>query len=176
MLAAKVIADVVARQATPSPEPNPGEVMPLVGYSPFWLVLGIAILALIGLFYVLVILLTTQRKPRSKPVVPTEPPVDVAKLQQAGYAKVADIETATINGTLDSRSAHEQLSAVVREFIAESTGIPADHMTLSDLQGTELRGTTRAVAQFYPGVFGAEPEQDLAMSIHMAREVLSGWR
>ncbi|KAB1643594.1 hypothetical protein [Gulosibacter chungangensis] len=163
-------------QSTPTPEPNPGEVMPLVGYSPFWLVLGIAILAVIALFYVVVLLLTTERKPRAKIATPPEPPVDVAKLQQEGYAKVADIETATMNGSLDSRSAHEQLSAVVREFIAESTGIPADHMTLSDLQRTELRGTTRAVAQFYPGVFGAEPEQDLAKSIHMAREVLSGWR
>lgn len=163
-------------QSTPTPEPNPGEVMPLVGYSPFWLVLGIAILAVIALFYVVVLLLTAERKPRDKSVAPPEPPVDIAKLQQAGYARVADIEAATMNGTLDSRSAHEQLSAVVREFIADSTGIPADHMTLSDLQRTELRGTTRAVAQFYPGVFGAEPEQDLAKSIHMAREVLSGWR
>lgn len=165
-----------ASQATTTPEPNPGEIMPLVGYSPFWLVLGIAILAVIAAFYVVVLLLTSNRSTPVNAQKPPEPEVDVAKLQNTAYAKVAEIESATMNGTLDSRAAHQQLSAVVREYVAESTGIPADHMTLSDLQHTDLRGTTQAVAQFYPGVFGTDPDQDLGKSIHMARQVLSGWR
>ncbi|MDJ1369858.1 hypothetical protein [Gulosibacter molinativorax] len=170
------LAAIVPNQASPTPEPNPGEVMPLVGYSPFWLVLGIAILALIAAFYVLVLLFTAGRTKPTKMKAKTEPPVDLEKLQHEGYSKIAQIETASMNGTLDPKAAHEQLSAVVREYVAEATGIPADHMTLSDLRRTELRGTTRAVEQFYPAVFGAEPQQDLGKSIHMAREVLAGWR
>ena len=61
-----------------------------------------------------------------------------------------------------------------------STGIAADHTTLTDLQGAGLTGTSRAVAAFYPQIFspelGPQPEQELRKSIHMAREVLSGWR
>lgn len=150
--------------------------MPLVGYSPFWLVLGIAILALIGAFYAVVLLLTVERKRRKAPSVPVAPPVNIVQLQEEAFSAVATIETGTMNGTLDTRAAHERLSAVVRGFVAESTGIPADHMTLTDLRQTELRGTSRAIEQFYPAVFGAEPDADLAKSIHMARQVLSGWR
>lgn len=170
------VAGIGARTTTPTPEPNPGEVMPLVGYSPFWLVLGIAILALIAAFYVLVLLFTAGRTKSAKFEEKPEPPVDLEKLQHEGYTKIAEIETASMNGSLDTKAAHEQLSAVVREYVAEATGIPTDHMTLSDLRNTELRGTARAVEQFYPAVFGPEPQQDLAKSIHMAREVLAGWR
>lgn len=165
---------LLARQATP--EPDPGEVMPLVGYSPFWLVLGLAILAALAAFTVFVVLFTSGRRERVADPVPATPPVDLVALQQDAFDEVAQIEAEAKRGSLDSRSAHERLSAVVREYIANATGIPADRMTLSDLQRTELTGTTRAVAQFYPGVFNAEAEQDLAKSIRLAREVLSGWR
>ncbi|MGO1542931.1 MAG: hypothetical protein ACTHXA_01170 [Gulosibacter sp.] len=162
--------------AASTEEPNPGEVMPLVGYSPFWLVLGIAIIALIVAFYVVVALLTSVRSRANETAESIEPPVDIAQLQTEAYDRVAQIETASMRGEIDTRSAHEQLSAVVRNYVAESTGIPADHMTLADLQRTDLVGTTRAVQQFYPGVFGAEPDRDLDRSIQMAREVLAGWR
>lgn len=49
-------------------------------------------------------------------------------------------------------------------------------MTLADLERSPLRGTTRAVARFYPGVFAAEPADDLDGALRAAREVLAGWR
>lgn len=174
MLDARALV-IVARQLTSTTEPPPGEVMPLVGYSPYWLVLGITIVAIIVAFYVVVALLTASRPRWSAPGAPERPSVDVVQLQNEAYSRVAEIETASMNGEIDARSAHERLSAVVRDYVAQSTGIPADHMTLSELRRTELIGTARAVAQFYPSVFAPEPQQDLATSIHMAREVLAGW-
>lgn len=157
-------------------ETPPGEIMPLVGYSPFWLVLGITVLAVIVAGYLVLVLLTRPRERVVEAERPSDPPVDLVRLRDESFARIAEIERELHVGAVDPRSANEALSSLVRRYVAEATGIPADRMTLRDLRESPLRGTTAAVEQFYPSVFGAEPAHDLPRSIQLAREVIAGWR
>lgn len=156
-----------------TPPDMPGEVMPLVGYSPFWLWLGIGIVVLVAVFYVLAMLFT--RQPRDAPVEQDEPEIDLEAARIEAFARVDEVERLVASGELDDRTAYERLSRAVREFAAESTGVPADHMTLSDLSHTQLHGTTRTVAQLYPGIFAPDAQRNVAAAVHDARAVISGW-
>lgn len=158
--------------ATTPPE-LPGEVLPLVGYSPFWLWLGIALVAVVALYYLLVWVFTRDRAEDAAPEPEAEVDVDAARTE--AFSRVDAIERRVLAGELDDRSAYEQLSATIREFVADATGVPADHMTLADLSRTQLHGTTRTVAQLYPGIFAPEAQRDVAAATRDARAVISGW-
>ena len=152
-----------------------GEVMPPVGYSPAWFLLGLGLLIAVLAWYLLVAAATRPRR-AAAPVVTAAPEVDLAALQQRARNRVDEVEQEARGGALDPREAHERLSGAVREYVAAATGIPADRMTLADLERSPLRGTARAVARFYPAMFAAEPPAELEGSLRAAREVLAGWR
>jgi hypothetical protein len=151
----------------------PGEVMPLVGYSPFWLLVGIALIVLVLVYYVLAWAFTRERGERVEATPEHE--VDLADERRTAFARLDEIEQAVAAGRLDDRTAYEHLSVTVREFVAEATGVPADHMTLTELATTELYGTTRTVAQLYPGIFARDAQRNVAAATHDARQVISGW-
>lgn len=156
--------------------PTPaGEVMPLVGYTPGWVLLGAALLVLVLAYYLFVLAFTRRRLPAPVPAPPA-PAVDLGSLRIEAHSRVDEVVRAARAGELEGRGAHERLSAVVRDYVAAATGIPADRMTLADLERSPLQGTTRAVARFYPAVFAADPHADLDRSVRAAREVLDGWR
>lgn len=156
-----------------TPPQLPGEVLPLVGYSPFWLWLGIALVALVAVYYLLAWAFTRDRSEEPEPEA--EGVVDLEAARVDAFARVDDIERLVATGQLDDRTAYERLSATVREFVAEATGVPADHMTLADLSRTQLHGTTRTVAQLYPGIFAPDARRDVGAATRDARAVISGW-
>ena len=161
--------------ATAPPTPQlPGEVMPLVGYSPIWLLIGLALLVGVVAYFLIVVAATRRRV--DEVVVhddaPVELPVEVRERVRHG---IDTVERRVRSGTLDRRAAHEELSSLVREYVTAATGIPADRMTLADLERSDLRGTARAVARFYPGLFAAAATDDVTGAIRAAREVIDGW-
>lgn len=156
-----------------TPPQLPGEVLPLVGYSPFWLWLGIALVALVAVYYLLAWAFTRERGDEPEPEAAAEVDLEAARVD--AFARVDEIERLVASGQLDDRAAYERLSATVREFVAEATGVPADHMTLADLSRTQLHGTTRTVAQLYPGIFAPDARRDVGAATRDARAVISGW-
>ncbi len=152
--------------------PAPSPPMPPTGYSPVWLVLGLLLLALIVAYFAGTALLT-RRKTRLRQQVET-PPTDLATLSEQLRQQVDAIEHRARNGELGQREATEALSRTVRKYVAATSGIPADKMTLTQLQQSSLRGTAEAVAKFYPAVFAAEPPENFDESVRAARQVMSG--
>lgn len=167
-------ADVIAASTVPPATGPAGEVMPLVGYSPVWLLLGLALPVAIAAYYLLVA--AANRRRVEEIVIPVvaarEDPSRVRIRVREG---IDTVERRARHGTLGPRAAHEELSALVREYVTVATGIPADRMTLADLERSPLRGTAAAVARFYPGLFAAEATDDVDGAIRAAREVLDGW-
>lgn len=173
-----VISGMVVASATGNTTADvpAGEIMPVVGYSPFWLVLGITLLGVIVAFYLAVALFTRSRSRKPKATAPPPPPVDVAMLQVEANERVDEVQRQVLTGALDPRSANEELSSIVRGYVAELTGIPADHMTLDEIRAAGLAGTTSAVEQFYPAIFAVESDSNVTTSVVRARRVLNGWR
>lgn len=162
---------VGGKAMAPTPTPSlPGEVMPPVGYSPSWLVIGIALLTLVALFYLFVWWFTRQ------PRVVAAPASEPTRYDAAVYLQQVDaVAHAVQQGALSQREGYGELSRIVRAAVRESTGIPTDRMTLTDLRNTPLAHTSKAVSFFYPGVFGQQPSYDYDHALVLAREVLHGW-
>lgn len=155
---------------TNEPVPTlPGEVMAPVEYSPAWLMLGIALLVLVALFYLFVWWFTRTRS--VKPPAPTENAYDPGRY----LIRVDTVEQRVRAGELSARDGYGELSKIIREAVSESTGIPAERMTLRDLRNTPLAHTSDAIEFFYPGVFAPAPGYDYPRALHLAKEVLHGW-
>lgn len=164
----------VLTSTTPPSMPPAGEVLPLVGYSPWWLLIGLALLLAVPAYF-LIVAYATRRRTEShlvKTQVEQEQPWEA---RERVRASVDAVERAYLAGNIDARTAHEQLSAHVRDYVTSATGIPADRMTLVELQRSPLHGTARAVSYFYPGVFATSAPADVASAVRIAREVLDGW-
>lgn len=162
------IVDVSAATASPVPT-MPGEVMEPVGFSPFWLVTGVSLLAIVALFYLLVWWFTRIRRPPA----PVQPATTYDP--QRYLMQVDEVAKRVHLGTMTPRDGYLELSRIVRAAVCEYTGIPADKMTLDDLRRSPLRHTSEAIGFVYPGVFGPEPRYDYARALQLAREVLAGW-
>lgn len=153
--------------------PAPSPPVPPTGYSPVWLLLGLLLLAVIIAYFVWVTLLT-RRQTRLLRQQPATPPTDLATLSGQLRQRVDEIEQRARSGAIGQREATEELSRTVRKYVAAMTGIPADKMTLAQLQQSPLRGTADAVAKFYPAVFAADPPENFDESVRAARQVMSG--
>lgn len=152
-----------------------GTVIPVVPYSVFWLILGCILLLAIPLYYLLAWLWTRPRE-----VLPDPPPVpQAATIERARSEAMTDIgriEREFREGRLSARRAHAELSRVVRGFVTEATGVRADRMTLAEMRRTPFAGATRAVAEYYPIVFGARDQGSAEQGFNAARQVVTLWR
>lgn len=153
-----------------------GQILPVVGYSPLWLVIGLLLILLVVAYYLLSLLLTRPR-PAPQPVPPAAAPRrSGAELQAVYLEQVERIEQLHAAGELSARRAHAELSRTVREFVSEATGVPADRMTLSELRATPFAGAAFAVSEYYPLIFGPDEARSTEHGLHAARQVIALWR
>lgn len=146
---------------------------PPVQFSPLWFALGIGIILLVIGFYVLALVFTRRR--RNAPTATDGPPSQFA-LQQGYLGRIDAIAHAHARGTLTPREAHQQLSAVVREYVERSRGLPAPYLTLDELRERGLDPLSDTIGALYPGEFGPEPVASVAASADRARWLVSAWR
>lgn len=144
------------------------EPYPAADYQGTWTWLGVGLLVVVGGWYV-ALWLSTRRAPSSAPALaPPRPPAD-------HLAEIADVEARAAAGAVDVRTAHTELSAIVRRFVSERTGIPADRMHVGELQRVGLPLVPELLAVFYPVQFAEESGGDTAMAVAMARSVVEHW-
>ena len=152
---------------------------PPLQYGLQWLILAIALVVVVIAFYVLLPrLVRALTKPREVVAPPAQPrrltPMQSAK--QVAFDRIGAVEAAVAAGTTDVRDAHIELSAILREFATETTGIDARSMTLTELRASGLESLATVVATYYPIAFGVPEHSRLAGAADRAREVLAGWR
>lgn len=151
-----------------------GTIMPAVSYWPIWGLIGGFLLLAVVAYYLWAYLSTLPRR-RLPELAPPSPLPDLGEIRGRYLGRVDDIERRHQQGALSSRRAHAELSVVVRDYVAEATGVRADRMTLTDLRRTQLRGTAHTVGQFYPIVFGAREYRGVAQGANAARSVITTW-
>ena len=160
----------------------PEEFQQPLAHSGWWLVLALALLAAMVLYYLAVILLT--RKP--KPVVEVETPWVPAPhdVRAEHLAEIDRIERAVHRADLSARVGHQHLSRTVRDYVAEVSQVPADKMALADLKATvrsdpRTRPLAMAVEVMYPPAFASDEEGQatdrFAEALGRARQVVTTW-
>lgn len=149
---------------------------PPMSWGPLPIIIALVLLGLILLWYAWLLL---ARYLRSRPERSTEPEPAAAPIwvdpRMAAMARIEEIEQAGIAGRISERSAHQQLSEVVREYVSTVSGLPTTRMTLFDLREANLAQVAAAVERTYPPAFGAEGEGDVAQTAAVAREVVGRW-
>lgn len=157
-------------------EPVPGmpeEFTGPVGYADRWLVVAVVLLVLVVLYYLAAWWFTRAPKP---PVVRTAP-VDVPDARQAHLARIDALAERVHRGETSPREGHQQLSDLVRSYVATVTTLPARTMTLADLQHRAPADLVATIALMYPPEFA--PETDTAdrfdEALVASRRLVTSW-
>ncbi len=143
-------------------------------YGSGWVWVGAGALVVVALWYAWVLWSTRVRPVR----VPPRISADRLTRLRSDYRRQIDVvlERAA-RGEITQRSAHQQISVLVRHFVQEVSGIDAPTMTLTDLTGSGVRLTPVAnvVGTLYPGEFGPRETRTLDGAATVAKEVVARW-
>ena len=151
------------------------DIYPPLHYSQVWAWTGLALLALVLVWYAYVFLRT--RKPLRPQRAPRlTPPSDLAGLKEAYLQKIDAVRADLEAGLLSARESHQELSLLVRRFVLDATGVDAPRMTLAELHAHPLPAAAEAVRRIYPGEFGAEPLPPVDESAETARRAVRQWK
>lgn len=143
-----------------------------LGYSPWWLWVGM-VLVVLSVAWVVAILVHTRRRPVRADSTPG--PAGTAGLVQDYLASIQAVEAAAATGSISQRAAHQELSLLVRGFFRDATGQDATRMTLAEIGVRDLPAAAQAITSMYPGEFGHEPLPTVTASAAAARAAVQAW-
>lgn len=146
----------------------PGELIPPLGASDFWIaaaVFGVLLAVLVGFLPLIGRLRGRATGPRSVPVH-----------VRSRYASLIDaIEERYASGDLTTKTTAQELSALLRDFASEAWGASAKHMTQRELREAGIAPLADAVARLYTAEFERDVPETAAEELRVAREVITRW-
>lgn len=153
----------------------PAEFHGPVAYAERWLWLAIGLLALVVVFYAAVWWFTRQRPETTI----LRPEVDVPTVREAHLQRIDDVAARVAAGALTAREGHQELSVIVRSFVAEVTTLPARTMALVDFRHRAPDDLVAAIELMYPPEFA--PDDALARdrfddAVGRARSLVGQWQ
>ncbi len=144
--------------------------------APIIILAGVLVAGIIAL---VVFHFLKNRKSVVKKVAEPKPvvfkPKDKGALQREYLAKIAKVQADYESGAMDVRTAHQELSAIVRMFVHELTGINAQNFSLLELRAHDVNQVSDLIEEFYAPEFALRTEKDTMNSINDARTVISTW-
>ena len=139
-------------------------------------VLVAGIVTLIVLYYYKVWMKGSRKVPKPK----AAPPVVIKKrdpleIRLDYLSRIDTVQRKYEAGQIDARVAHQELSAIVRLFVNEMTGINIHTFSLSELKSTRFVTVSNLIEEFYAPEFALRAEKDTMNSIADARKVIQAW-
>lgn len=153
------------------------ELSPLLSYTvgPLLFALGLLLLAIT---WVSIILWTTRRKPeKSLRTLPAAPAlaIDYSQLKARYIEQINIVQGQFDNRDIPARTAHQQLSSLLKSFVAEAARVPVRSMTLSELKRTRYKPLSEAIDSYYRPEFAAVESGSVASAAERARKVVTEW-
>lgn len=157
---------------------GPEELYPPDQYSGWWLLLAVAILAVLIAATAAILVATRARRPRPDQGPPGTPVERLGRLRLDYLHRIDQIEAAHADGRIDARRVHAELSALTRAFVNDYTGIATPVMSLEEIGTQQVHPALVAALEtyYYPSIFGDRPPGDPAPGIAAAREVVTAWQ
>jgi len=154
------------------------ELLPLVGYRVQWIIIG-ALLLLVTFAWIGFIFWHTRQ--RVQKTVSTLAPhkiaaIDLAALKNKYIALIDEAATEHQQNKLTARQTHQKLSLIVRFFVFEATGFPAQVMTLSDIERRNFPTLQSTIAAYYPDEFEALLKGNVTVSVTKAKDMVTTWQ
>lgn len=137
----------------------PAELFPPEAYAGGWLVAAVLAIAVVVLWPIVVVLITRPKEVHAE--IPTGPP----PVDQRGRTldELAKIRRRWQQGSVSTRHAHQEISTVVRRYVASAGQPGVETMTLAELrsaseQTPRLAIVAELVEELYPPEFAASEE------------------
>ena len=147
-------------------------------YYLVWLI--IAVVFVVGFIFAQIffrILLKDQlrRKSRKKPKIRkvSKKPLPVLKweyLQRMNY-----LERNLTGGGVDRRTAYQELSGLIRDFVHDVTGVKVQNYSLREIRRIGLPQLTALVQEYYEPEFARQSMADLRGSLFRTRKAIEQW-
>jgi hypothetical protein len=104
----------------------------------------------------------------------------VARARRDHLRRLDKVEAAVATGEMTPRSAHQQISVLVRSYVDAVSSVETRSMALEQLRATAPAEVADVVALIYPPAFQpgdqGEPAARLDPALHDARAVVATWR
>lgn len=133
------------------------------GLSPRWYAVGIALLILAF------ILRKVFRKLLDFELMS---PFRIDRAHRECLQEIRRIESAYKSGELDTRAAHQQMSAQVRGFVQEMTGLQTSNMVCEDLRKIGKPELAELIGTYYEPEFACHSDAEAAVSIEKGKELV----
>lgn len=152
----------------------PDEFTGPVAYDDRWLWIAVALGAAVVLYYLLAWWLTRRpRVPRLERAA-----VDVPDVRRTHLDLIDRIDARVRAGELEPRAGHQQLSEVVRSYVAAVTTLPARTMALADFRARAPHELVAVIELVYPPEFA--PDDAIARELFdtavvRARGLVADW-
>ncbi|MEZ0342837.1 hypothetical protein ACAG25_22985 [Mycobacterium sp. pV006] len=144
------------------------------GYSPWWLVLGVLLLALVICWYATVFVATmpSQRLRR----IPVIRDLHARVLRHRYERTVASIGRRHRAGELSDAQAGAELSSALRSFLHQATGQRAQYMHVRAIAMSENRTAAPLLDTLESARFDRTAEVDVARLADETGELIRSWR
>ncbi|PID30298.1 hypothetical protein CSA80_02620 [Candidatus Saccharibacteria bacterium] len=153
------------------------ELSPLLNYASWPLFVAIGLICLVVAWFIFVYWLT-RKKPDNvlANLPPQEPiPVDLTQLKAAALEKIGQVEQNYAEKRINARTAHQYLSAILRDFASQAAHMPLHTMTLAELKRTQYGQLATTIGEYYRPEFAAISSGSVADASAAARKVVSEW-
>jgi hypothetical protein len=151
----------------------PEEFSAPVAYDDRWLWIAVALVVLVLAYYLASWWFT--RPPRVRVVA--RAPVDVPDARAQHLARIDELVAQVHAGRVSARGGHQQLSEIVRSWVATVTTLPARTMALADFRDRAPNELVEAIELMYPPEFA--PDVDAVATfddaVHRARGLVGSW-
>lgn len=147
----------------------------------YLIVAAILLAALAIIIYVIAKLVKIFKVKKAVPPVPRHikiTPERLEKLRMAYISKVHDIQVAYSAGRLDKRDGYQRLSAEIRGFVHEATGINVENYTIKEVKAMGIRKLDELMEEYYVPEFAEDEkgkDKDLVKSCQAAMGVIKSW-
>ena len=139
-------------------------------------ILVAGIVTLIVLYYLKILKQGTRRVPKPKEEKPAViKKRDPMEIRMDYLSRIDAVQRKYVSKQIDVRIAHQELSAIVRLFVSEMTGVNTQTFSLSELKATRFSSVSSLIEEFYAPEFALRTEKDTMNSISDARKVIQAW-
>lgn len=145
-----------------------------VGYADRWLWIAAGLAVALVVYYLLAWWFT--RAPR--PAALARPGVPLPDVREQHLARIDQVDARVRAGEITAREGHQQLSEVVRDYVAAVTTLPARTMALADFRDRAPVALVEVLELVYPPEFAPEDAvaRDLfETAVTRARGLVATW-
>ncbi|MDI3211639.1 hypothetical protein [Arthrobacter sp. AL12] len=121
-----------------------------LGYSAWFPWAALGLLVLVAVWYAYLVRSTRRRPAGQQAAEAPAPPAavaapDLARLRRTYLERIDSVDREAAAGTRSGRSAHQELSLLLRSFVRDASGVDATRMTLAELRAVSAAGAVATV-------------------------------